>query len=52
MAVFETRADIVAHHAYYLTILPLTRGTGEQIESWVGAGRLMGSLWSGMNGSR
>jgi transposase len=37
MAALETRADIVAHHDYYLTVLPLTGETREQIDSWIGA---------------
>jgi len=37
MAAFETRADIVAHHDYYLTVLPLTGETREQIDTWIGA---------------
>lgn len=37
MAAFETRADIVAHNDYYLTVLPLTGETREQIDSWIGA---------------
>ena len=37
MAAFETRMDIAAHHDYYLTVLPLTGPTREQIASWIGA---------------
>lgn len=37
MAAFETRGDIVAHQDYYLTVLPLTGETREQIDSWIGA---------------
>jgi transposase len=37
MAAFEIRLDIVAHHDYYLTVLPLTGETREQVEAWIGA---------------
>jgi transposase len=37
MAALETRADIVAHHDYYLTVLPLTGETREQMDEWIGA---------------
>jgi len=36
MAAIETRTDIVAHHDYYLTVLPLTGETREQMEAWIG----------------
>lgn len=37
MAAIETRADIVAHHDYYLTVLPLTGETRDQMETWIRA---------------
>lgn len=37
MAAFETRMDIVAHHDYYLTVLPLTGETRHEIAPWIGA---------------
>jgi transposase len=37
MAALETRAEIVAHQDYYLTVLPLTGETREQVARWVGA---------------
>ena len=37
MAAFETRAEIVAHHDDYLTVLPLTGETREQMDSWIEA---------------
>jgi transposase len=37
MAAFETRLDIVAHHDYYLTVLPLTGETRQEIDTWIGA---------------
>jgi transposase len=36
MAAFETRLNIVAHHDYYLTVLPLTGDTRAQIDTWIG----------------
>jgi transposase len=36
MAAFETRADIVAHHDYYVTVLPLTGETRDQTDAWIG----------------
>jgi transposase len=36
MAAFETRMDIVAHHDYYLTVLPLTGETRNEIDTWIG----------------
>jgi len=37
MAAFETRIHIVAHHDHYLTVLPLTGETREQLDTWIGA---------------
>lgn len=37
MAALATRADIVAHHDYYLTVLPMTGETAEAFASWVEA---------------
>ena len=37
MAAFETRMDIVAHDDYYLTVLPLTGDTRQEIDTWIGA---------------
>ena len=37
MAAFETRRDVVAHHDYYLTVMPLTGETRQEIDSWIGA---------------
>jgi transposase len=37
MAAFETRLDVVAHHDYYLTVLPLTGETRQERDSWIGA---------------
>jgi transposase len=36
MAALATRADIVAHGDYYLTVLPLTGETRDQVETWIG----------------
>lgn len=36
MAAFETRMDIVAHADDYLTVLPLTGETREQMDAWIG----------------
>jgi transposase len=36
MAAFETRVDIVAHSDYYLTVLPLTGETRDQMDAWIG----------------
>ena len=36
MAAFETRLNIVVHHDYYLTVLPLTGETRAQIDTWIG----------------
>lgn len=37
MAALATRAEIVAHHDYYLTVLPMTGATAEAFASWVEA---------------
>jgi len=37
MAAFETRMEIVAHHDYYLTVLPSTGETRKEIDPWIGA---------------
>ncbi len=37
MAALSTRADIVAHHDYYLMPLPLTGETAQQFGQWVNA---------------
>ncbi len=37
MAALATRADIVAHHDYYLTVLPQTGETAQQWDEWLGA---------------
>jgi transposase len=37
MAAFETRMNIVAHCEYYLTVLPLTGETREQMDAGIGA---------------